>query len=61
MVKRARTAPPPARVLAAEDRADAEAFLAHEREPGEWKQWAELRDKIAAHRERKGASRARPL
>jgi hypothetical protein len=47
MAKSARTAPQPARGLAA-DRADGEAFLAHEREPGEWKPWAELREKIVA-------------
>ena len=32
----------------AEDRADAEAFLAHEREPGEWKPWSALRSAIQA-------------
>lgn len=60
MAKSARTAPQPARVRAA-DRADGEAFLAHEREPGEWKPWAELREKIVAPRPREGARRTRSL
>jgi len=32
----------------AEDRADAEAFLRHEREPGDWKPWSELRPNAVA-------------
>ena len=32
----------------AEDRADAEAFRAHEREPGEWKPWSALRSAALA-------------
>jgi hypothetical protein len=60
MAKSARPAHPLARVRAA-DRADGEAFLAHEREPGELKPWSELREKIVAPRAREGARRARSL